>query len=78
MKVYNKDFVEKVIEQYSRLEGVFLLGEENVEKRAALETIIGAGGEKSKAELKKKRTASNLAKHRDELESAKRRLADGA
>lgn len=76
VKVYNKDFVEKVIEQYSRLEGVFLLGEENVEKRAALEALVGENGEKPKAETKKKKAASNLKKHRDELESAKRRLTD--
>lgn len=76
VKVYNKDFVEKVIEQYSRLEGVFLLGEENVEMRAALEAITGESGEKSKAETKKKRTASNLAKHQAELASAKRRLTE--
>ncbi|WP_194421467.1 AAA family ATPase [Microbacterium abyssi] len=76
VQVYNRDFVEKVIEQYSRLEGVFLLGEENVEKRTALEAIVGENGEKPKAETKKKRTASNLTKHRDELASAKRRLTD--
>lgn len=76
VKVYNRDFVEKVIEQYSRLEGVFLLGEENVEKRAALEAIAGENGEKPKAETKKKRTASNLTRHQDELASAKRRLTD--
>lgn len=74
VRVYNRDFVEKVIEQYSRLEGVFLLGEENVEKRTALEAIVGEDGEKPKSETKKKRTESNLRKHRDELVSAKDRL----
>lgn len=78
VKVYNKDFVEKVIEQYSRLEGVFLLGEENVEKRIALEAIVGENGEKPKAETKKKRTASNLTKTGEELGFAKRRLTDDA
>ena len=78
VKVYNKDFVEKVIEQYSRLEGVFLLGEENVEKRIALEAIVGENGEKSKAETKRKRTASNLTKNGEELAAAKRRLTDDA
>ena len=76
VKVYNQDFVEKVIEQYSRLEGVFLLGEENVEKRLALEWIVGENGEKPKAETKKKRTASNLRKTGEELAFAKRRLTD--
>lgn len=78
VKVYNKDFVEKVVEQYSRLEGVFLLGEENVEKRIALEAIVGENGEKPKAETKKKRTESNLIKTREELASAKRLLSNDA
>lgn len=74
LRVYNRDFADRVIEQYSRLEGVFLIGEENVDVRHRLEELTKPGGEKEKAKAGCDRAQSNLTKHQDELAEARSEL----
>lgn len=76
--VYNRDFADRVIEQYSRLKGVFLIGEENVDIRRQLEELIGPNGKEKNAKAQCDRTESNLHKHEDELTKARAALTDEA
>ncbi|MFT8636414.1 MAG: AAA family ATPase [Pseudoclavibacter sp.] len=78
VRVYNRDFAGRVIEQYSHLKGVFLIGEENVDIRRQLEKLIGPDGKKEKAKALCDRAESNLHKHEDEFSKARAALTDEA
>ncbi|MEE8870151.1 MAG: AAA family ATPase [Acidipropionibacterium acidipropionici] len=72
--VYNRDFADRVVEQYSQLAGVFLIGQENVTIRRQLEALIEPDGEKDKATQWRDRAQSNLTKHEGELSDAQSAL----
>ncbi|WP_350269036.1 AAA family ATPase [Brevibacterium sp. CBA3109] len=60
--VYNRDFVDQVLRESSRIPGVFVLGESSVDAEARLEAIEKDGGERQRAH--------------DKLDQAKHSLTD--
>lgn len=50
IRVYNRDFVDRVLRDSQRLPGVFVLGEHSVEAEKQLEEIQAPGGELERAE----------------------------
>lgn len=50
IRVYNRDFVDRVLRDSQRLPGVFVLGEHSVEAEKQLEKIQAPGGELERAE----------------------------
>lgn len=49
IKVYNRDFVDRILRESNRIPGVFVIGEKSVEAQARLDAIEEEGGERGQA-----------------------------
>lgn len=49
VKVYNRDFVDRMLKESDRIPGVFVIGESSVEAQTRLQEIEGENGERAKA-----------------------------
>ena len=59
-KVYNRDFVDHVLRETSRIPGVFVLGEKSVEAEERLDAIEKEGGERDQANERLGQAKSSL------------------
>lgn len=69
VRVYNKDFVDGVLHESTRIPGVFVLGENSAIAQSRLEEIEGKGGEREQANIQLERDTRSH-------ENAKSRQAD--
>lgn len=69
VKVYNRDFADRILKQSNRIPGVFVLGEKSIEAQERRDAILSKGGERDVV-------LANRAKARASLEDAKTAAAN--
>lgn len=69
--VYNKDFATRVLESYSRLEGVFLLGDASQELHDELDELKSPEGKQTQAQRKQQGCKENLKAAQEALDTAR-------
>lgn len=72
--VYNRNFVEEILRESNQLPGIFVLGEENVEKQKRLDEINKPNGELSKVKDAISRHYSSIQQLKSTLENEKNKF----
>ncbi|WP_161970227.1 AAA family ATPase [Dermabacter sp. HSID17554] len=78
IRVYNRDFVDKVLGESKRIPGVFVLGENSVEAQKRLEEIESPGGELAQARDRYERAKTSHKKAEADQSDAKAEFKNAA